>query len=388
MEANVVVFTGAKCPTCGRVMPPRMPVTPTNTHSASRSTANSKISMDWNSKRAITGPAVSSNLRLAPATVRRPPLAVSWPIGLPPSAFHASSAPDTAGHANTTATLSGATTGTQDSAHAQAAPVRGGRIYLRARGNRGDGRGRGRGSGASAPLTIVIPARPRPVAPAPTAVPIASASTAAVAPTNAVKYDPSSRPAGGSGITSTHTANSVPTTTAPTEARVPTGSVRPGSVNTTGGADHGATVAAFAHAYYSQYNTNQIPTAGSNANAAVNNTVNTHTYASGAPGTFILGTTGPAGVYYPYYYPFTAAAAANTAGPSRGRANDFSFSNPGPGVTHARSAGDLPGFAAQVPDSVSRPPVAANNNRVQTTVASSSQVDTRQTKKRKLDNGE
>ncbi|KAG1855938.1 hypothetical protein F4604DRAFT_1685596 [Suillus subluteus] len=390
MQANVVVFTGAKCPTCGRVMPPRMPVTPTNTHSASQSTANSKISIDWNSEQAITGPAVSSNLRLAPVTVRHPPLAVHWPIGLPPSAFHASSGPDIAGHADTTATLLGATTGTQDSAQAQSAPVRGGRLYLRARGNRGDRRGWG--SGASAPITIVIPARPRPVAPASTTVPTASASTAA-APTKTVRCDPSGRSAGGSGTTSTHTANPVSTTAASTEARVPTGSVRSGSVNTTGGANHGAAVAAFAHAYYSQHNTyhNQTPTAGSNANAAVNNTAMSYTYASGPSGTIILGATGPNGVYYPYYYPSITAPAANTAanataGPSRGTAIDF----PDPEVwaTHARSAGDLPGFPAQVPDSVSRPTVAANNNRVHTAVASSSQVDTRQTKKRKLDNGE
>ncbi|KAG1814280.1 uncharacterized protein BJ212DRAFT_1362610, partial [Suillus subaureus] len=264
MEANAVVFTGAKCPTCGRVMPPRMPMTPTNTHSASQSSAHSKISIDWNSQRAITSPTVSSNLRLAPVTVRHPSLAVPWPIRLPPFVFHASSAPDTAQHANTTAALSGATTGTQDSAQGPVASVRGGRLYLGARGNRGDARGHGRGSGASAPLTIVIPARPRPVAPASTAVPPASVSTAAMAPTNAVRCDPSGRPAGGSGTTSTHTANPIPITAASTEARVPTASVRPRSMNTT---EHGVAVAAFAHAYYSQYNTNQTLSAGSHANA-------------------------------------------------------------------------------------------------------------------------
>ncbi|KAG1768056.1 hypothetical protein EV702DRAFT_1203489 [Suillus placidus] len=395
VEANVIVLTGVKCPTCGRVMPPRMPMTPTNTHSASQSTANSKISIDWNSERAITGPAISSNLGPAPVTVRHPPLAVSRPIGLPPSALHASSAPDTTGHANVAATLLEATTSTQDSAQAQAAfvsSVRGGRLFLGARGaigNRGNGRGRGRGGGASAPLTIVIPARPRPVAPASTAVPPASVPTAAIAPTNAVRCDPSGRSAGGSCTTSTHTANPVPTTPASTEARVPTESVRPGSVNTTGGADHEVAVAAFARAYYTQYNTNQIATTGSNANATMINTANTHAYTSGPSGTFIPGAMGPAstGAFHPCYHPSTTAAAANTAanaaGPSRGMAIDFS--DPELWITHARSAGDLPGFAAQVPDSVARPAVAASSNRMHTTVTSSSQVDTRQTKKRKLD---
>ncbi|KAG2338800.1 hypothetical protein BDR05DRAFT_992362 [Suillus weaverae] len=389
VDANVIVLTGAKCPTCGRVMPPRMPMTPTDTHSASQSTANSKISIDWNSERPITGPAISSNLGLAPVTVRHPPLAVSRPIGLPPSAFHVSSTPDTTGHSNVTATLLEGTTGTQDSAQAQAASVRGGRRYLRARGamgNRGNGRGRGRGGGVSAPLTIVIPARPRPVAPASTAAPPASVPTAAIAPTNVVRCDPSGRSAGGTCTTSTHTTNPIPTIPASTEARVPTESVRPGSVNTAGGTDHEVAVAAFARAYYSQYNTNQIATTGSNANATMNNTTNTHAYTSGQSGTFILGAMGPTstGVYHPSYHPSTTAAAANAAtGPSRGMAIDFS--DPELWITHARSAGDLPGFVAQVPGSVARPAVAASSNRIRTTVTWSSQVDTRQTKKRKLD---
>ncbi|KAG1814284.1 uncharacterized protein BJ212DRAFT_1482023 [Suillus subaureus] len=115
-----------------------------------------------------------------------------------------------------------------------------------------------------------------------------------MAPTNAVRCGPSSRSAGGSGTASTHTANPIPTIAASTKST-----------------RLHRKFAAFAHAYYSQYNTNQTPSAGSNANAAVNNTSNTHTYASGSPGTLILGTTGPTGIYYPYYYPFTTAAAAN-----------------------------------------------------------------------------
>ncbi|KAG1723459.1 hypothetical protein EDB19DRAFT_1763430 [Suillus lakei] len=393
VKANVVVFTGAKCPTCDRAMPPRIPVTPTNPPSASQSTSvNSNVSINWNSERAASGPAVSSNLRQAPVTVQDPLLAVPWPIGFPPSAFRAS-APDAAGHVNTTAMLLEATTtGTQDSAQVQATSVRGGRrVVLRARGNRGGGRGHDRGgSASSAPLTIVTPARPRPVALASTADPTASAPTTAIAPTNAVGRDPSGRSAGGADTTSTSTANPVPTTTAPTEARVPTESVRSGSANTTdGGGGHQVAVAAFAHAYYSQYYTNQTATAGSTAN----DTPNTHAHTSGPSGTLILGAMGPTSTraYYPAKYPSTTTVSANNAvntaaGPSRGRAIDFC--DPELWIAHVCSAGDLPGFAARVPVSVVRPAVAASNNRVHTIVASNSQVNTRRTKKRKLDAGE
>jgi hypothetical protein len=389
VKANAIVFTGARCPTCSRVMPPRKPVTPTNTHSASQSAANSKISNKLNSvpDRANSGPTVSSNLRLASVTARHHLSAV-------PSPLRASSAPDTAGHANTTATLLEAMTGTQDSAQAQV-PVRGGRSYLRARGARGnigDGRGRGWGGSASAPLTTVMPARPRPVAPASPAVPPASASTAVIAPTNAGRHNSSRRSAGGSGTTSTHTANPVPATAASSEARVPPKIVRPGSVNTTSGADHKVTVAAFAHAYYSRYNTSQIATAGSNANTGVGNTANSHIYTSGPSGTSIFGAIGPTSTraYYPRYYPSPAATAANTTanaatGPSHDRAIDFS--DPEFWIMRTRSTGNLPGFAAQEPNNVARSAVAASSNRVHTTVASSSQVDTRQTKKRKLNDG-
>jgi len=389
MEANIVTCTGTKCHACGRVMPPRMPMTPTNSRSASQSTVNSKISTGWNSERAITDPAVSSNLRLAPVTVRHPPSTVPWPTGLPPSKFQ-SSARYTAEYVNTTATLSGVTAGTQDSAQAQAASVRGRRLYLRAKGTRengdGQGHGQGRDSGSLAPLTIVIPACPRPVAP----VLPPSASMAAISPSNK-RCDPSGRSAGGSGSTSTHTANLIQTTAASTEARIPTESVRPGPMNTTGGANHGVAVAAFAHAYYSQYNSNQTTTSGSDANAAVNNTAYIYTCTSGPSGTFILGATGPTGAYYPYYYPFTTDASAKiatnaAAGPSHGRAIDFP--DPEIRVTHTRSVGDLPGSTAQVPDGVAKPTVAANDNRLRTTVVSSSQVKARQTKRRKLDSGE
>lgn len=387
VEANTVVLTGVKCPTCGRVMPSRMPVTPTNTHSASQSTASSNISINWNSEQTISGTAASSSLKLAPVTVRQSPLTAPWSIELPPSASHASSKPDTTGHVNTTATLSEATTGTQDLAQVQAAPARGGRIYLRARGakgNRGDaqGRGQGRDGETSTPITIVIPARPRPVTPASTVAPPTSASTAAIAPTDAVECDPSRRSTRGAGTTSTHSANPVPTTVASSEAHVPTKSVRPGSMNTTGGAAHEVAVAAFAHAYYSRCNTKQNVTAGSSADAAANSTKNTHAYTSGPSGAFTFGSTST-GAHYPRHYPSIKGTAANAAaGPLRGKAIDFS--DPKLWITHARAVGGLPGlsdFAAQMSDSV-----ATNRNRVHTTVASS--VNTRGNKKRKLGNSE
>ncbi|KAG2135162.1 hypothetical protein DEU56DRAFT_913528 [Suillus clintonianus] len=303
METNAVVFAGSKCPTCSRVMPPRILRTPANPHSSSPSEVSTNISVDWSSERVTTGPAVSSNSRLALVT------------GFPPSTSHASS-----GLTNTTATLSEATTGTQDSVQAQAAPARGGHIFLRARGSRGNtagGRGRGGGGKSSAPLTITIPARPRPVAP--TADPTASASTAPIAPANAVRSGTLGGSGGGTG-------------TAFAEARAPTASVRPGSVNTGGGGtDPKSAVFAFTHAYYSQYRANQ-------------------------------------------------SAPANTADhPSRGRPVDFS--DPEHWIACARSAVDLPGFAAQVPE---RPAVAASSNEAHTTLASISQVDNRQSKKRKL----
>lgn len=382
VEANTVVLTGVKCPTCGRVMPSRMPVTPTNTHSASQSTANSNTSINWNSEQTITGTAASSSLKLAPVTVRQPPLTAPWSIELPPSASHASSKPDATGHVNTTATLSEAMTGTQDSAQAQAAPARCGRIYLRARGakgNRGDARERsqGRDGETSAPITIVIPARPRPVTPASTVAPPTSASTTVIAPTDAVKCDPSRRSTRGADTTSTHSANPVPTTVASSEARVPTESVRPGSM--AGGADHEVAVAAFAHAYYSRCNTKQTVAAGSRANAAANSTKNTHVCTSGPSGAFTFGSTST-GAHYPRSTTSTAANAA--ASPSRGKAIDFS--DPKLWITRARAVGGLPGlsdFAAQMSGSV-----ATNRNRVHTTVASS--VNTRGNKKRKLDNSE
>lgn len=370
-EANAVMLTGAKCPTCRTVMPPRMSMTPTNTHSASQSIANSKISNDLNSgsNRAITESTASSNLRLASVSARHPPLAVPSPIGFPPSA----SAWDTAGRANTTGTLSEATTCTQAAAQAQV-PARGGRPYLRARGargNRGDGRGRGRGGGASAPLTIVTPARPRPVALVSPAVPPVSASTAVIAPTNAGRRDPSGKSASGSSTTSTHTAN-VPTIAASSKKHVPPKGVRPGSMNTTSGASH------------------KIATAGSNANAGVDNTANSHVYASVPSGTSTLGTIGPTSTRA-YCPPSTTVTAASTtanavAGPSRDRAIDFT--DPEFWTKHARSTCDSPGFAAQVPNSSARPAVATSSNRVHTAVAPSSQVDTRKTKKRKLDDSQ
>ncbi|KAG1792732.1 uncharacterized protein HD556DRAFT_1377513 [Suillus plorans] len=374
VEANTVVLTGVKCPTCGRVMPSRMPVTPT--HSASRSTANSNISVNWNSEQTITGTAASSNLKLAPITVRQPPLTVPWFIELPPSASRASSKPDATGHVNTTATLSEATTGTQNLAQAQAAPARGGRIYLRARGARGNigdarGRGQGRDGDASAPITIVIPARPRPVTPASTVAPPTSASTAAIAPTDAVKCDPSRRSTRGAGTTSTHSANPVPTTVASSEARVPTKSVRPGSMNTTGGADHEVAVAAFARAYYSRCNTKQNVAAGSSVNAANSTKSTPQNRTFGPSGAFTFGSNST-GAHYPRSTTGTAANAA--AGPSRGKAIDFS--DPKLWITRARAAGRLAGlsdFAAQLSDSLT-----TNGNRVQTTVAWN--------KKRKLDN--
>lgn len=367
-EANAVMFTGAKCPTCRTVMPPRTSMTPTNIHSASQSIANSKISNNLNSgsNRAITESTASSNLRLASVFAQHPPLAVPSPIGFPPSA----SAWDTAGRANTTGTLSEATTCTQATAQAQV-PARGGRLYLYARGargNRGDRRGRGRGGGASAPLTTVTPARPHPVALVSPAVPSASASTAIIAPTNAGRRDPSGKSASGSRTTSTHTAN-VPTIAASSKKHVPPKGVRPGSVNTTSGASY------------------KIATAGSNANAGVDNTANSHVYASVPSGISTLGTIGPTSTRA-YCPPSTTVTAASTtvnavAGPSRDRAIDFT--DPEFWTKHAHSTCDSPGFAAQVPNSSARPAVATSSNRVHTAVASSSQVDTRKTKKRKLD---
>ncbi|KAG1723284.1 hypothetical protein EDB19DRAFT_1763892 [Suillus lakei] len=347
VKANVVVFTGAKCPTCDRAMPPRIPVTPTNPPSASQSTSvNSNVSINWNSERAASGPAVSSNLRQAPVTVQDPLLAVPWPIGFPPSAFRAS-APDAAGHVNTTAMLLEATTtGTQDSAQVQATSVRGGRrVVLRA---------------SSAPLTIVTPARPRPVAPASTADPTANP--------NYYCAHRSARP---------HRKCAI----------------RVCEHNGWWWWCHQVAVAAFAHAYYSQYYTNQTATAGSTANVAANDTANIHAHTSGPSGTLILGAMGPTSTraYYPAKYPSTTTVSANNAvntaaGPSRGRAIDFC--DPELWIAHVCSAGDLPGFAARVPVSVVRPAVAASNNRVHTIVASNSQVNTRRTKKRKLDAGE
>lgn len=390
VEANAGVFTGAKCPTCGTVMPPHMPVTPTNTHSASQYTANLKISNDLNSvsNRAITGSTDSSNLRLASVAPQHPPLAVPSPIGFPPSA----SARDTAGHANTTATLLETTTGTQDAAQAQV-PARGGRLYLRARGTRGNrsnGRGRGQGGGASAPLTIVAPARPRPVAPVSPAVPPASVSTAVIAPTKAGRRDPSGKSARGSSTASTHTANPVPTIAASSKKHVPPKGVRPGSVNTTGGADYKVAIAAFARAYYSRCDTNQIAAEGSNANAGVDNTTNSHVYASVPSGTSNLGTKGPTSARACYPPSTTTAAASATASPAAGSSRDraIDFTDPEFWTKHARSTCDSSGFVAQVPNSSTRPAVAARSNRVHTAVTSSSQVDTRKTKKRKLDDSE
>lgn len=390
VEANAGVYTDAKCPTCGTVMPPHMPVTPTNTHSASQSTANSKISNDLNSvsNRAITGSTDSSNLGLASVAAQHPPLAVPSPIGFPPSA----SARNTAVIANTTATLLETTTGTQDAAQAQV-PARGGRLYLRARGargNRSDGRGRGQGGGASAPLTIVTPARPRPVSPVSSAVPPASASTAVITPTKARRRDPSGKSARGPSTASTHTANPVPTIAASSKNHVPPKGVRPGSVNTTSGADYKVAIAAFTHAYYSRCNTNQIAAAGSNANAGVDNTASSHVYASVPSGTSNLGTIGPTSTRACYPPSTTTAAASTTASAAAGssRERPIDLTDPEFWTKHARSTCDSPGFVAQVPNRSARPAVAASSNRVHTAVASSSQVDTRETKKRKLDDSE
>ncbi|KAG2367089.1 hypothetical protein BDR07DRAFT_1394270, partial [Suillus spraguei] len=117
----------------------------------------------------------------------------------------------------------------------------------------------------------------------------------------------------------------------------------------------------------------------------MSNAAYTHAYTSGPSGAFMFGGMGPTSAgtyYYPYYYPFTAPAVANTtanavAGPSRGRT--IEFYDPELWITQARSSGDLQD------NNVARPAVSASSSRVQTTAASSSQVDARQTKKRKLD---
>lgn len=98
-EENVDVLAGAKCVTCGRVMPPGVLTSPANPPLVSQSQSIAGPTPS-SSRRTNTHPAVSSNLRLAPLTAPSSPLGVPLPTRpAPPPPVPIS---DNIAHANTT----------------------------------------------------------------------------------------------------------------------------------------------------------------------------------------------------------------------------------------------------------------------------------------------